>query len=139
MRPEQVIAALRFDPLLPVWLIAAIAAAAAVVCAIALWRRARGAAIRALAFAVLLLWLSGPRLVRETRENLPDIGLLVLDQTASMRINDRAAMAEAALVQLREQARSFTDLELRTITVPEKGDAGTQLFTEIARALGEIP
>jgi hypothetical protein len=40
MRPEQVIAALRFDPLLPLWLIATIGAAAALVCLFALWRRA---------------------------------------------------------------------------------------------------
>src|ERR1051326_4930896 len=101
MRPEQVIAALRFDPLLPVWLIAAVAAAAATVCAIALWRRARcsllrvlprrpdrphpppapadatvcaialwrrarASPLRVLAFATLILWLAGPRLVRET-------------------------------------------------------------------------
>jgi len=139
MRPEQVIAALRFDPLLPVWLIAVIAIAAALVCLLALWRRAKGALLRALAFALLLLWLAGPRLVRETREALPDIGLLVIDQTASMQVNDRAALAEAARSAIREQARQFPDLDLRTITVPEKGDAGTLLFGEIGRAVGEIP
>jgi hypothetical protein len=139
MPPEQVIAALRFDPLLPVWLIAAIAAAAALVCLLALWRRAKGAVLRVLAFALLLLWLAGPRLVRETREALPDIGLLVIDQTASMQVNDRAALTEAAQSAIREQARQFHDLDLRTITVPEKGDAGTLLFGAIERAVGEIP
>ena len=113
MRPEQVIAALRFDPLLPVWLIAAIAAAAALVCLLALWRRAKGAVIRCLAFAVLLLWLAGPRLVRETRENLPDIGLLVVDQTASMQVKDRSEITQAALAAIRDQARQFPDLERR--------------------------
>jgi hypothetical protein len=139
MPPEQVIAALRFDPLLPVWLITAIAAAAALVCLLALWRRAKGAVLRMLAFALLLLWLAGPRLVRETREGLPDIGLLVIDQTASMQVNDRAALTEAARAAIGEQARQFHDLDLRTITVPEKGDAGTLLFGAIERAVGEIP
>jgi hypothetical protein len=139
MRPEQVIAALRFDPLLPIWLIAAIAVVAALVCALALWRRAKGAVLRVLAFAMLLLWLAGPRVVRETREALPDIGLLVIDQTASMQVNDRAALAEAAQAAIREQARQFPDLDLRTITVPESGDAGTLLFGAIERAVGEIP
>jgi hypothetical protein len=139
MRPEQVIAALRFDPLLPIWLIASIAVVAALVCLLALWRRAKGAVLRAMAFALLLLWLSGPRLVRETREALPDIGLLVIDQTASMQVNDRAAVTAAAQSAIREQAGQFKDLDLRTITVPEKGDAGTLLFSEIERAVGEIP
>ena len=139
MRPEQVIAAVRFDPLLPVWLIAAIAAAAACVCLFALWRRARGAVLRVLGFALLILWLAGPRAVRETRETQPDIGIVVIDQTASMREGDRAAIAEAAQTVLRDQARQFPDLELRVVNVPEKGDSGTQLFAEIERAAGEIP
>ena len=106
---------------------------------LALWRRAKGAVLRALAFALLLLWLAGPRLVRETREGLPDIGLLVVDQTASMQVNGRAALAEAARAAIRDEARQFHDLDLRTITVPEKGDAGTLLFGAIERAVGEIP
>src|SRR4051812_38521548 len=139
MRPEQVIAALRFDPLLPLWLIGTIATAAALVCLLALWRRARGSLMRILAFALLLLWLAGPRLVRETRETLQDVGLLVIDQTASMQINERAALAEQAQAAIREQARQFPDLNLRTVTVGEKGDSGTRLFAEIDRAVGEIP
>ena len=91
MRPEEVIAALRFDPLLPVWLIAAIGVIAGLVLAVAaLRRRARRRAGRVPAFAVLLLWLAGPRLVRETRETLRDVGLLVVDQTASMQVDERA-------------------------------------------------
>jgi hypothetical protein len=139
MRPEQVIAALRFDPLLPVWLILAITAAAALVCALAVWRRATGAVLRVFAFAMLLLWLAGPRLVRETRESLPDIGLLVLDQTASMQVNERTALAAAAQAAIRDKAKQFPDLELRTVTVDEKGDSGTLLFGEVERAVGEIP
>jgi len=82
MHPEQAIAALRFDPLLPVWLIAILGFIALLVVALAAWRRARGTILRFAAFAVLLLWLAGPRLVQETRETLPDIGLLVVDRTA---------------------------------------------------------
>jgi hypothetical protein len=139
MHPEQVIAALRFDPLLPVWLLASIAAAAALVCALAVWRRAKGAVLRILAFAMLLLWLAGPRLVRETREALQDIGLLVIDRTASMQVGDRTAIADAAQTAIRDEAKQLPDLDLRTVTVDEKGDAGTLLFGEVQRAVGEIP
>ncbi|MGD0433112.1 MAG: hypothetical protein ABSA58_18670, partial [Acetobacteraceae bacterium] len=132
-------AALRFDPLLPVWLLASIAAAAALVCALAVWRRAKGAVLRILAFAMLLLWLAGPRLVRETREALQDIGLLVIDRTASMQVGDRTAIADAAQTAIRDEAKQLPDLDLRTVTVDEKGDAGTLLFGEVQRAVGEIP
>ena len=58
------------------------------VVALGLWRRGRGTLLRLAAFAVLLLWLTGPRLVQETRESLRDIGLLVVDRSASMQVGD---------------------------------------------------
>jgi hypothetical protein len=139
MRPEEVIAALRFEPLLPIWAIAALGALALLVVAVAAARRARGTVWRLASFAVLLLWLTGPRLVQETRENLPDIGLLVVDQTASMQVGERARLAEAARAAISQQAAKQADLELRTVTVPESGDSGTRLFGAIDRALADIP
>ncbi|MBV9247732.1 MAG: hypothetical protein JO227_00600, partial [Acetobacteraceae bacterium] len=139
MRPEQVIAAVRFDPLLPVWLIITLAVIALLIVGLAAWRRARGTLLRLAAFVVLLVWLCGPRLVQETREGLPDVGLLVVDQTASMQVGERAKLAEAARASIAEQASHLPGLELRTITVPESGDAGTRLFTEIDKALADIP
>ncbi len=139
MRPSEAIAALRFDPLLPLWLIAALGALALLVVGLAGLRRAHGTVWRLAGFAVLLLWLAGPRLVQETRENLPDIGLLVVDQTASMQVGERARLAEAARAAISQEAAKLPDLELRTVTVPESGDTGTHLFGAIDRALADIP
>src|ERR1700735_83336 len=139
MHPEDVIAALRFEPLLPLWLIAILGAIPFLVVAVAAFRRARGTAWRLAGFAVLLLWLAGPRVVQESRDNLPDVGLLVVDQTASMQIGDRARLAEAARAALTQQAAKLPNLELRTIMVPESGDSGTRLFASIDRALADIP
>jgi hypothetical protein len=139
MRPEEVIAALRFEPLLPLWLIAALAVLALLIVALAAARRARGTLWRLAGFAVLLLWLAGPRLVQESRDNLPDIGLLVVDQTASMQVGERTRLSEAARAAITQQAAKLPDLELRTVTVPESGDAGTRLFGAIDRALADIP
>ena len=139
MQPEQVIAALRFDPLLPVWLLATIGVLALLIVIAGLARRGRGGLLRLATFAVLILWLSGPRLVQETRQGLRDIGLLVVDQTASMQVGNRTALAEAARQSIETQAAKFKDLELRTITVPESGDEGTRLFAEVDKALADIP
>ena len=139
MRLEQAYAALRFEPAVPWWALAALVAACAVALLPALLRRARGALWRGLAFAVLLAWLAGPRLVRETRDTLPDIGLLVVDQTASMAVGDRAALRDAAQAALLAQAASMPDLELRTVLVPEAGHDGTGLFAAVNRALADIP
>ena len=139
MRLEQAYAALRFDPALPWWALGALAALCAVALLPAVLRRARGTAWRSLAFLVLLAWLSGPRLIRETRDTLPDIALLVVDQTASMEVGDRAALRDAARGRLQEQASHMPDLELRTVEVPETGHDGTALFAAIDRALADIP
>ena len=139
MRLDQVYAALRFDPALPWWALGLLAALCVLTLVPAVWRRARGALWRALAFAVLLAWLAGPRLVRESRDTLPDIGLLVIDRSASMQVGDRTRLAEAARVQLQAQAARMPDLELRTIEVPEAGHDGTALFAAMGRALADIP
>ncbi len=139
MHTDQVIAAVRFDPLLPVWLLVALGLLCAAAVALGLWRRAGGTALRFAAFTVLLLWLTGPRLVQETRESLRDIGLLVVDQSASMQVGDRAALAEKARQSIEAQAARDKNLELRTITVPEGGNAGTRLFAAADRALADIP
>ncbi|WP_158924823.1 hypothetical protein [Acidisphaera sp. S103] len=139
MRPEQVIAAIHFDPLLPVWLLVALGVLSLALVGLGLWRRAQGTLLRLAAFAVLLLWLAGPRLVQETRESLRDIGLLVVDQSASMQVGNRTQLADAARQSIQAQAARFPDLELRTVTVPESGNAGTQLFAEVDRALADIP
>jgi hypothetical protein len=139
MHVEQTIAALRFEPTLPLWLIGVLAAVCLVALAPALWRRARGAIWRLAAFAVLLLWLAGPRLVQETAQSLPDVGVLAVDQTASMGVNHRADLAETARRSLERQVGGLPDLELRTVTVPEAGSSGTQLFAALRRALADIP
>ena len=139
MRMEQAIAAIRFEPALPLWLLAALAVLCTLAVALAVWRRARGTFWRILAFAALLLWLSGPRVVEETREGLPDIALMVVDDSASMQVGTRAALAERARARIEAQARDIPGLELRTITVPEAGNEGTKLFTAIERGLADIP
>ena len=143
-RLDQAIAALRFDPSVPSWLLAALALLCALALGMALWRGARGTAWRALVFAVLLLWLAGPRLIEETRQTRPDIALLVIDQTASMSIGARTQLARQAQAAIEGQvkaqgAQNLDGLELRTVTVPEGGTGGTRLFAAIDRALADIP
>ncbi len=133
------IAALAFDPALPPWVLGLLAAVAVLAAAPAVIRRARGWPWRVLALAVLLCWLAGPSLVRETWQNLPDIGILLLDRTASMSVNGRAALASRAAARLNGEAERLPGLELRTIAVPDSPAGGTRLFAALDRALGEVP
>jgi hypothetical protein len=102
-------------------------------------RHAPGTVWRGFAFAVLLLWLAGPRLVEETRQTLPDIGLLVIDQSAAMSVGDRTRLAEQARRKIEQDAHGLHDLELRTVVNPEQGSDGNHLFATIDRALADLP
>ena len=139
MSPHSALAGLRFAPALPWWLVAALGVLCLAALGVALWRRAPGTAWRGLAFAVLVGWLAGPRLVTQEQTPLPDVALLVVDQSGSMNVADRAALADAARRSLQAQAAKLPGLELRTITVPESGQDGTRLFAAIDRAVAGIP
>ena len=139
MGPQNLTVALRFVPLIPLWALAVLGAGAALAVGFGLWRRARGAAWRGAAFAALLGWLAGPALLRETVRPLPDIGVLLVDRSASMRIGDRTPLAAAAAAALTAQAARHPGLELRPVVVPEYGDRGTRLFAALGRALADIP
>ena len=81
---------LNFAPLLPVWLLIALAVAGAVVIALGLLARRRGTLLRALGLALVLAALVDPSLVREDRQPLRDVVAVVLDRSASQTIGDRA-------------------------------------------------
>ncbi len=139
MGGEQAISTLRFDPALPLWALAILAALGLAAVGVALARRARGAVWRLAALAVLIAWMAGPRLVRESRQVLPDIGLVVIDRTASMQMGERGSIAERARAAIEKQAGTLPDMQLRIVEVAEAGHDGTQLFAAIERALADIP
>jgi len=148
---DQALAGIDFAPVIPLWLLAGLAVLALLALAPALlrlsrdaagarrWQPARGAWLRALAFAALLLALANPRLVEETRQMRPDIALLLVDRSASAGLNARPEQITAARDEIEARARRLPDLELRTVEVPEGGNQGTRLFTAMERALADIP
>ena len=136
---NRVVAGIDFAPVLPLWLLVALGALAAIALVPAFWRRARGAGLRAGVFALLLLALANPRFVEETRETRPDIALLLVDRSDSARIGDRAAQIEAARQAIEARAGRLPELELRTVEVAEAGNQGTRLFSALERALADVP
>jgi hypothetical protein len=136
---HSAIAALRFEPGLPLPLLIALAVLCCAASGLGLWRRARGSVLRSCAYAVLLAWLAGPTLVQETRQGLSDIALLVVDRSASMQVGERAGLANHVAETIRAAAAKLPGLELRTVTVPESGHDGTLLWGATARALADIP
>jgi hypothetical protein len=129
-----------FDPLVALWLVAALAALALAGVILAARRGLAGWALRALAALVLIAALSGPSFRQEERDPLSDIVLLVEDRSASQRLADRAATTATAADALAARIAARDNTELRRITV---GDApenrGSLVMGALSEALAELP
>ncbi len=134
---------LAFSPLIPWWAVAALGAAAVLILALGLWRRARGLAWRGLAAAILLAILVSPALLEEKRTPQRDIAVIVVDDSPSQQIGDRAVGSEVALKALSDRLINEPDLDVRVIHAGAPpaggGDDGTRLFTALNRALSDVP
>jgi len=133
-----------FAPLVPWAVLIALGALTLAALGFTLLRRARGVGWRLLAAAALWLTLANPSLVEEKRELRKDIGVVIVDESASQTIGDRKAQTEAALAKLVEQAKQNPDLELRVVRTGGDaesfdGDGGTRLFQALDRALSDVP
>src|SRR5579863_3639710 len=132
-------------PLLPWWAIAAFATAAILMLAFGAWRRARGTLWRAFAAVILLLILTDPSLIQEDRKPQRDVAVVVVDDSPSMRINNRRQLADDALAKVTERLKQFPDLDVRVVHAgaPEAGnglvDEGTRLYTALQHALADVP
>ncbi|MGN7869624.1 hypothetical protein [Paracoccus sp. 22332] len=129
---------LRFDPLLPWWAIAALAALALLVAGFALWRGLRGWAWRGLAGLAAALALAGPALEIGSHMGLSDIVILIDDRSASQTLPERGAQTDAAVDALTRRIAALPNTELRRVTVGDNDD-GTLLATEMARAIAAEP
>ena len=87
---------LAFEPLLPVWLLAAIGVVGLLFILPGPIRRMRGSAWRALAALLLFLALLNPVALREDRDPLPTTVALVTDQSASQGLDGRDKVTAAA-------------------------------------------
>ena len=132
---------LAFSPVLPWPLWGLLCLCTLLVTGYAVGRGASGAWPRTLVFALLLAALAGPRLVSENRRMLPDVALVVVDQTLSQSLGDRPAQTEAALAELRTRLGRLPNLEVRVerVTSPPGLDEGTRLFQAAERALTDVP
>ena len=134
---------IEFSPLVPIWALFALGIAGLALVGLLLWRRSRGAVLRASALALLLLALANPNLRQEEREALADIVVAVVDDSSSQRLAGRMALTEKIREKLVGTLDSVTNLEVRWITSPGNDDAqdrdGTMLFADLSKVLSEVP
>lgn len=136
------IADIAFAPFFPWWSLAALAAAAVALVAFGLWRRASGIAWRLIALTVVLAALANPSLVSEERDPLPDVAIVVVDESQSQGIGERAAQTARALAEVQSALARYDDIEVRVVAsgaTDADSDTGTRLFEALGNALSDIP
>src|SRR5215472_14403057 len=130
-----------FSPLVPVEFVWAAAAVAAVVAALLMLARNRGALVRSGALALMVLALANPSLTREDRDPLTSVAVVVVDKSPSQGFGDRAAQTEAARAAVTQRLQRIPGIETRVI---EAGQAdgetdGTRLFSALNATLADVP
>jgi hypothetical protein len=127
------------DPMIPIWGIGLFALLAALLTGFALWKRRRGAWLRAMAMATVIVMLLDPSIRSEERERLPTVIALVADESASQTIGERAATTGQAMDMLRPQLEELGAVELREIILGTDANAGTLAFGPLQAALADVP
>ncbi len=133
---------LSIDPLLPLPAIIALGVIITLVCAYLLFVGMRGALIRSLALALLVLALLNPAVLREDREYLPSTVVVVSDNSKSQQLENRTELTEAAREEIVSQLQALDGIDLRQVslndTSMETGD-GTRAFSAISNELADVP
>jgi hypothetical protein len=130
-----------FTPLVPSLVLWLALAAIAVIAALLLLGRARGAAVRVAALALILLALANPSFTREDREPLSSVAAVVIDKSPSQNFGERTRETREAQEALVDSLKKIKGLEVRVV---EAGQAdgetdGTRLFGALSSALSDVP
>jgi hypothetical protein len=119
----------------------ALATAGLALLALLFWHTRRGAMLRALSLICLLIAIANPHLKREDREPLHDVAAIVVDDSQSQATAGRTERTKAILKDLESKLKAFPDLDVRVVhsTSSDGERDGTMLFTDLAKALADVP
>jgi hypothetical protein len=130
-----------FTPLVPSLVLWLAVAAIAVIAVLLLLGRARGAAMRVTALALIVLALANPSFTREDREPLSSVAVVVVDKSPSQSFGNRTRETAEAQQALVDSLKKIKGLDVRVV---EAGQAdgetdGTKLFGALSSALSDVP
>jgi hypothetical protein len=130
-----------FAPLVQPFILWAVIAAAVILALLLFASRSRGATIRTLALALVVLALSNPSLTREDRQPLSSVAVVVVDRSPSQNFGDRTQQTEAARDALVERLHRIPGLEVRVVEAGRSdGETdGTRLFSALGSTLADVP
>jgi len=135
--------AISWAPLIP-WAVVIVLAAAALALVLAAWyRRAGGATLRALGYAILLLILANPSLITEERDPIDDLVIVVADRSQSQTIAPRTEQTDETVAHLLRSLDTLEATEVQLVEAGAEGIAeaagGTRLFEALGGRLQSLP
>src|SRR3954470_11616927 len=130
-----------FTPLVPSLVLWVALGAIVVIASVLLLGRARGAALRVTALALILLALANPSFTREEREPLTSVAAVVVDKSPSQGFGERTRETEQAREALVNSLKQIKGLEVRVVDAGQAdGETdGTKLFGALSSALSDVP
>ncbi len=133
-----------FSPLFPWSLLIVLAVLSMILLGYGILRRARGIAWRSAALTGLLLALTNPVAIEKDRDARPDILAVVVDESTSQNIGNRATVSAQALAYIEKSVPNLRNIELRVIRAGVSDAArgpvdGTRLFKSLERATADVP
>ncbi|MFN4353024.1 hypothetical protein [Parvibaculum sp.] len=130
-----------FEPLAPVALILTLALPGVLLLVYSAFRRARGAPLRTVALAVLVIALLNPTIRSEEREAVADVAAIIVDRSQSQDIATRPEQTQAALERITSRLAEEDGIETRVVEArSDPNDAnGTALFRALEEALADVP
>jgi hypothetical protein len=130
-----------FAPLVPAYVVWAAFGVCALIALILLLTRSRGAVVRSIAFALMVLALANPSLTREDRDPIPSVAAVIVDRSPSQQFGNRAEQTETATKALVERLKHIRGLEVRVADASEADgeNDGTRLFSALSSTLADVP
>ncbi|HVZ51441.1 MAG TPA: hypothetical protein VG986_05715 [Pseudolabrys sp.] len=130
-----------FAPLVPTYVVWAAFGAAVLLSVLLLVSRSRGAVLRAVAMALMVLALANPSFTREDREPIPSVAAVIVDQSPSQDFGDRKQQTQAARDALVDRLKHIPGLEVRVADAAQADgeNEGTKLFSALSSTLADVP
>jgi hypothetical protein len=130
-----------FAPLVPAYVVWAAFGLSFLIAVVLLLTRNRGALLRSIALALMVLALANPSLTREDRDPIPSVAAVIVDRSPSQQFGDRTQQTQAARKALVARLKRIRGLEVR---VADAGNAdgeneGTRLFAALSSTLADVP
>ncbi|MBI1274152.1 MAG: hypothetical protein GC131_08755 [Alphaproteobacteria bacterium] len=126
-----------FNPMVPLPLFAGLLLLACAIGFFALRRGVRGGWLRLLLAAAFALVLLNPSFLKENRKPVSDVAAVIVDESGSQKLGERAQQTQDALAKLQEQLGAFDDVDVRIVRAG--GLAETDLVGAMQQALADVP